>query len=118
MFILKRDLGETKDITLRGVNKELYDQFTTLSKKSGTSVGHFFSSILEGFIRNPWRLHGLRRFGHGHVYGKKPEKISDLDKLIVTKKDLVAAGENTMFRFSNINELIFDSDIDAVTMVK
>ncbi|MHA1211541.1 MAG: hypothetical protein ACTSSH_03680, partial [Candidatus Heimdallarchaeota archaeon] len=38
--------------------------------------------------------------------------------LIVTKKDLVAAGENTMFRFSNINELIFDSDIDAVTMVK
>ena len=33
MFIVKHQFEDMKDITLRGVNKELYDQFTAFAKK-------------------------------------------------------------------------------------
>lgn len=115
MFVVKKDLGEIKDITIRGVNKELYEQFTVYAKKHGLSAGDAFDSIVM-IDKQPWRRFISR---HGHPrHGKAPEIIRDLDKLVVTKQDLVSAGENTMFLFSKITDLTFEKDVDASTLVK
>lgn len=115
MFVMKKDLGEMKDITLRGVNKELYEQFTVHAKKHGLSAGDAFDSIVM-IDKQPWRRfisrHGPRRLG------KAPEIIRDLEKLVVSKKDLISAGKETLFLFSKINELTFEKDVDATTLIK
>ncbi|NHK31899.1 MAG: hypothetical protein FK730_11145 [Asgard group archaeon] len=118
MFIVKHQFDDMKDITLRGVNKELYDQFTAFAKKVGASTGIVFTNILIGYIHQPWRIHGSSRGRKPLRQGIIPEMISDLDKLSITKTDLTAAGESTMYLFSNIKELIFEKDVDAITLVK
>lgn len=115
MFVVKKDIEEMKDITLRGVNKELYEQFTVHAKKHGLSAGDAFDSIVM-IDKQPWRRHFSRH--RPPLYGKAPEIIRDLEKLVVSKKDLISAGENTMFLFSTINELTFEEDVDAPTLVK
>jgi hypothetical protein len=118
MFIVKHQFDDMKDITLRGVNKELYDQFTAFTKKVGISTGIVFSNILIAYIHQPWRMHGSRRRRSPHHHGVIPETISDLDKLTITKTDLTAVGDATMFLFSHIKELNFEKDVDAFTLVK
>ena len=98
MFVVKQDVGEKKDITIRGVNKSLYELFTTFSKKQGLSTGDAFNYILLGSIKQPWRIHGLRGRGPA-CKGIQPEIISNLATLVVSKKDLISAGEKTMFLF-------------------
>jgi hypothetical protein len=115
MFIVKHQFDDMKDITLRGVNKELYDQFTSFVKKIGAATGVVFTNVLISFLHQPWRMHGRRK---APMFGAPPENISDLDKLTITKSDLTAAGESTMYLFSNIKELIFEKDVDASTLVK
>ena len=114
MFVIKKEPEDMKDITIRGVNKELYEQFTIHAKKHGLAAGDAFDSIIM-IDKQPWR----RYIRHRHPYhGKIPEIIRDLEKLIVSKKDLVAAGEDTVFLFSEINELIFEKDVDITTLLK
>ena len=118
MFMFKDDSDEKKDITLRGVNKELYEHFNEFRLKIGSSAGEAFSALLFTNLRQPWSMHGFRRYGGHRRTGIIPEKICDLEKLRITKKDLISAGEKTMFLFRNINELIFEQDVDVPTLVK
>ena len=118
MFVLKQEFDDGKDITIRGVNKELYNQFTEQRTKLGFSAGQAFSSIISLEFHRPWSLHGIRRPGGPMPHGSKPEIIRDLEKLSVSKKDLVSTGEKTMFLFRNIADLIFDEDVDGTTLVK
>ncbi|NPE06646.1 MAG: hypothetical protein GNW80_00050 [Asgard group archaeon] len=115
MFVVKKDIGEMKDITLRGVNKELYEEFTVHAKKHGLSAGDAFDGIIM-IDKQPWRKFIDRHRPPRH--GKAPEIIRDLEKLVVSKKDLISAGEKTMFLFSKINDLTFEKDVDAATLVK
>ncbi len=115
MFVIKKELEDMKDITLRGVNKELYEQFMIHAKKHGLSAGDAFDSIIM-IDKQPWRR-WISRQRH-RLHSKAPEIIRDLEKLVVSKKDLVAAGEKTVYLFSEINELVFEKDVDAVTLVK
>ena len=115
MFVVKEDLGEKKDITIRGINKVLYGEFTVHAKKHGLSAGDAFDGIII-YDKQPWRRHFRRH--RPHIFGKAPETIRDLEKLVVSKKDLISAGEETVFLFSKINELIFEKDVDATTLVK
>ncbi len=120
MFVIKKEFNNSedkKDITLRGVNKELYERFTTHGKKHGLSTGDALNNILQ-LADQPWRIHHFRRHARMPRFGVIPEKIADLEKLIVTKNDLTAAGEKTIYLFKNIKELIFDKDVDAATLVK
>jgi len=118
MFKENENKDEKKDITLRGVNRELYDRFSEHRTAGGVSAGNAFSELVNIHLRQPWMLHGFRRFGRKPRSGILPEKISDLDELNVTKKDLTSAGEKTMFLFRNIKKLSFDVDVDALTLVQ
>jgi hypothetical protein len=115
MFVVKKDSGEMKDITLRGINKELYEQFTVHSKKHGLSAGDAFDSIVM-IDKQPWRRIISRHRPPHHR--KAPEIIRDLDRLVVSKQDLISAGDSTLFLFSKIKDLIFEKDVDAPTLVK
>lgn len=119
MFVYnEEDDEEKKDITLRGVNKELYDQFNEYRLKLGFSAGQAFDSLLFTVIRQPWRMQGVRSKKTFQHPGVKPEIIRDLDQLKITKKDLTSAGEKTMFLFRNISNLIFEKDVDGATLAK
>jgi len=118
MFVIRQEFDDGKDITIRGVNKELYKQFTEQRTKLGFSAGQAFSSIISLEFYRPWSVHGIRHHGGPKRHGAKPEIIRDLDKLNVTKKDLVSTGEKTMFLFRNIADLIFDEDVDSTTLAK
>lgn len=110
--------GERKDITLRGVDKELYDQFVILAKKRGSSIGTAFSHIILWSLKkrdaSPKEMFGRSK----HHRGRKPEVIEDIEKLVVSKEDLTAAGKRTKFLFKNIGKLIFDKTVDNETLVK
>lgn len=118
MFTENENKDEKKDITLRGVNRELYDRFSEYRTAGGISAGNAFSELVNIHLRRPWMLHGFRRFGFKPRIGVSPEKISDLDELNITKNDLASAGEKTMFLFRNIKKLSFAADVDALTLVK
>ena len=120
MFVIRREFDESdekKDITLRGVNKELYESFTTQAKKHGLSTGDAVNNILL-LADHPWRIHHFRRHAKQPRFGITPEKVIDLEKLVVSKKDLTAAGEKTIYLFRNIKELVFEKDVDAAILVK
>ncbi len=118
MFAGKHEFDDGKDITIRGVNKDLYDQFTEQRTKHGVSAGQAFSDIISIEFHRPWSIHGIRQHGRPPRHGTKPETIRDLEKLKVSKKDLTSAGEKTMFLFRNIQDLVFAEDVDAITLVK
>jgi len=118
MFTEKADTNEKKDITLRGVNKELYNRFSADRMVRGTSAGEAFSELVYSYLREPWRLHGFRKYGRKFRPGVKPEKVSDIEELYITKKDLTSAGEKTMFLFRNIKKLTFAADVDGTILAK
>ncbi|MBN1329442.1 MAG: hypothetical protein JXA54_08210 [Candidatus Heimdallarchaeota archaeon] len=118
MFVYHENDEEKKDITLRGVNKELYDQFNEYRLKWGFSAGQAIDSLLFTAMRQPWRMQGVRTRKTFQHPGVKPEIISDLDYLKVAKRDLTSAGEKTMFLFRNIIDLVFDKDVDGATLAK
>jgi len=117
MFAIRQEFDDGKDITIRGVNKNLYDQFTGQRTKHGVSAGQAFSEIITIEFHRPWSIHGIRRHGRPPIHGTKPEIISDLEKLKVSNKDLTSAGDKTMFLFRNIKDLTFDEDVDAAILV-
>ncbi|MFW9924985.1 MAG: hypothetical protein ACFFDW_17055, partial [Candidatus Thorarchaeota archaeon] len=119
MYSIKsNESEEKKDITIRGVNKELYDTFSEMRTKQGISTGEAFDSLVTIYLKQPWRIHGFRRFGAQKLFGVKPEIISDIDQLKVSKNDLTAAGERTMFLFRHISNLVFEKDVDGQIIAK
>jgi hypothetical protein len=118
MFANNQKFDDGKDITIRGVNKELYDKFTLQRTRHGVTAGQAFTDIITIEFHRPWSIHGIRQHGRPMLHGAKPEIISDLEKLKVSKKDLTSAGEKTMYLFRKINELTFTEDVEATTLVK
>jgi len=118
MFQHKDEEEEKKDITIRGVNKLLYEAFTTYSRKQGLSAGQAFNLMLTVALKQPWKAHGFRRFKPPIKMGITPEIISNVDHLVISKKDLLAAGEKTMFLFRNIKRLVFTEDVDTQVLLK
>jgi hypothetical protein len=109
---------EQKDITLRGVDKELYDQFVILAKKRGSSTGTAFSHIISWNLRQKDFSPGSLVRRPMHKSRQKPEIIQDIEKLVVSKDDLVAAGDKTMFLFKDIGRLIFDESVDKEILLQ
>ncbi|MHA1865717.1 MAG: hypothetical protein ACTSVB_06180 [Candidatus Heimdallarchaeaceae archaeon] len=105
---------ESKDVTIRNVDTELYDQFSTYAKKEGLTTGELFNILFSGFIDqniSPLRL--VRRRTHRIKSHERPEVISDMDELTISRKDLeVLKGKKTFF-FIRINNLVFNEDVDG-----
>ncbi|MHA1205100.1 MAG: hypothetical protein ACTSRR_10910 [Candidatus Heimdallarchaeaceae archaeon] len=105
---------ELKDVTIRNVDSELYDQFSTYAKKEGLTTGQLFNILFAGFIdQNISPFRSARKRFHPIKRHERPEVISDIEELTITRKDLeVLKGKKTFF-FIRINNLVFSEDVDG-----
>ncbi|MBD3189779.1 MAG: hypothetical protein GF308_04005 [Candidatus Heimdallarchaeota archaeon] len=110
--------GETKDVTLRGVDKKLYEQFVESARKFGLSTGDAFNNLVFFMIKQPWLMHGPPLPRKERSRSPPPEVIKGLESLVVSKKDLTEAGEDAVFLFKDIGQLIFAKDVDGPTLIK
>ena len=100
-----------KTITIRGIDKELYERYMALTKVFAHSTGFMFSRLISLYKND-------RDIELRHIRKSKRENeptleiIKDLDKLKVTKNDLQEAGDNIKYFFKNIKNLEFTSDVD------
>ncbi|MHA1556882.1 MAG: hypothetical protein ACTSPM_08110 [Candidatus Heimdallarchaeota archaeon] len=110
----------SKVVTIRDLDKELFERFSSLTKAWGKNTGTIFTNIIKNFLaRNGSNVYlppledNLRRRDFKHL-----ELIENEEELIVSKKDLTLLPDNVKFYFSNIKKLVIAEDIDTVTLLK
>jgi len=113
-----------KDITIRGVNSDLYDRAAEIARRTGKTIGEIINESLALFLD---LTEGLRTGIQPIVEGAKeagrkletglsatvPVMIASLDELEVTKADLEQFGKRVVFQ--NIGRLVFADDVDQET---
>jgi len=111
----------SKTVTIRDVNKELYEHFTTLATRFGDNLGQVFSRLIQSYGKpyNPlFLLPGARaRFAMLHDHSSI-EVIRDCDELVISKSDLEEAGADLHYIFRNIGHLVFDESVDNRTLMR
>jgi len=112
---------ETKDVTIRGVDRILYDEFTFLAKSRGINVGKFFNhgmQVLTSQTRPPFvkYLHSKKHRTHRREM-ERPEVVSNLKELTISAKHLAEAGNVTFF-FKEIEKLEFDETVTSEILSK
>ncbi|MHA1441568.1 MAG: hypothetical protein ACTSPK_06885, partial [Candidatus Heimdallarchaeota archaeon] len=108
-----------KVITIRELDKELFEQFTSLTKTWGKNVGEIFSRILENFLEigstnifMPSFEERLKQMNCTYL-----EVIENLDELTIQKQDLISLPKGVKLYFYNIKRLIFSEDINTPTLL-
>lgn len=110
----------SKIVTIRDLDKELFERFSSLTKVWGKNTGTIFTNIIKNFLaRNgsnvflpPLENH-FRRLNFEYL-----EIIENEEELLITKKDLTLLPDNVKFYFSNIKKLVIAEDIDTTTLLK
>jgi|Deesub1362B_J571_1020462.scaffolds.fasta_scaffold00005_27 predicted DNA-binding protein len=97
-------------VSIRGVDKELYQQLSAFAKEVGKTVGEVINEAMAIFIS---LKEGLSEAGGKFV--EELEKtistyIGNIDEISVSKEDLQDIKGSIIFR--NIGKLIFTDDID------
>ncbi|MFW9916189.1 MAG: hypothetical protein ACFFGZ_11335 [Candidatus Thorarchaeota archaeon] len=114
----QRRSGEEKTITIRGVDKKLYEEFIGLTKPWGRNIGFAFSRVISHYGKSHPFASGphfvIRRI---HKPSPSLEVIEGLDDLTVSKNDLIEAG-NVKYCFKSIKNLVFDEEIDNRTLLQ
>ncbi len=110
----KERLRSLKNITIRGINPDLYDEFTqrvkTLNLSIGDAVNRMMTDIIEDFNGTFPQLSARGTFGK---LALEKAYIAHHDKLSISKRDLEEA--NTVFYFQHIDQLIIEPDVDLET---
>ncbi len=110
----------SKVVTIRDLDKELFERFSSLTKVWGKNTGTIFTNIIKNFLAGngsnvflpPLENH-FRRKNFEHL-----EIIENEEELIINKKDLTSLPDNVKFYFSNIRKLVIAEDIDTTTLLK
>jgi hypothetical protein len=115
-----RDSGsEKKTVTIRGVDKHLYDQFVSLAGLTGSNIGHIFSFAIQSYTKDTHMF--FPRHFRRIVIHKQPEEsielIDNQSELILSKADLTSAGNHVSYMFKNIDRLVFDESVDNSTLL-
>ena len=118
--------NEKKVITVRGVEKDLYERIIQVARDSGRTVGEVINDAIRTFLAFSERIQGKidettqKAIGIGKAFvegyneaGRNILIISDLEELRVNKNEIVSAGKPISFR--NIKKLILE-DIDQDTI--
>ena len=110
----KERIYRLKNITIRGINPDLYDEFTqrvkTLNISIGDAVNRMMTDIIEDFNGTFPQLSAKGTFGKLTL---EKAVIAHHDTLSISKHDLEEA--NTVFYFEHIDELTIESDVDLET---
>ncbi|MFQ5978079.1 MAG: hypothetical protein ACE5OZ_08120 [Candidatus Heimdallarchaeota archaeon] len=110
-------IGDEKTITVRGVDKTLYDQLTRLIKVWGRNMGFAFTHLLRHYRKDLPFFFGSHMIKKGHRdFFPSLEIIEGEEELRISKNDLTEVG-NVKFVFKAIQKLIFSDDIDNKTLL-
>jgi len=94
----KGDVLEMTDVTIRGIDDEVYSKFAAEAKKNGKAIGELTTEVMRSFVDR----------GSPKIY-----KIQNIDSLTVSKVDLESM--DGLVAFTNIDELEFMEDVDWAT---
>ncbi|QIW25221.1 hypothetical protein EWF20_14425 [Sulfolobus sp. S-194] len=115
-----------KTITIRGVNRDLYERMVNIARNSGKTVGEVMNQAMMTFLGLAGKvgekiddatqkaINVGKAFVEGYnEAGKNIFIVSDLEELRITKNEIIGLGKPISFR--NIKRLILD-DIDQQTI--
>lgn len=115
-----------KTITIRGINRDLYERMVNVARNSGKTVGEVMNQAMMTFLGVAGRVGEKideatqktisvgKAFIEGYnEVGKNIYVVSDLEELRVSKNEIMTLGKPVSFR--NIRRLILD-DIDQQTI--
>ncbi len=111
------DLKRMKNVTIRGIDSEIYDEFSSsiksLKMNIGEAITQMMQDVMEDFGDTFPSLSAKESLGK-----LKRDRISikALDTLRISKKDLEEAGAQV--KFSHVGKLIFEPDVDLATFNK
>ncbi|GGP21452.1 hypothetical protein GCM10007981_13330 [Thermocladium modestius] len=111
--------GEKKQVTIKGVDKELYERAVQLSREMGMTAGELVNKALRAVISLTdaatktvaGAAQAVGETGKAFTEGARGVKvITGVDELTVTKADLQAVDSPISFR--GIRRLEFADDVD------
>ncbi|WP_338056334.1 hypothetical protein [Sulfurisphaera ohwakuensis] len=115
-----------KTVTIRGVNRDLYERMVNIARNSGKTVGEVMNQAMMTFLGLAGKvgekideatqkaINVGKAFVEGYnEAGKNIFIVSDLEELRITKNEIIGLGKPVSFR--NIKRLILD-DIDQQTI--
>ncbi len=97
-------------ITIRGINRELYNKAVSAARELGMSVGDFINRALSLFLST---VEGVKATHEGFVEGVQRQLglyVGDIEELDVSSDDLKSV--TTAVTFRNIKKLRFDKSVD------
>jgi len=83
------------DVTIRGIDDDVYARFAAEAKRRGLAIGELTTQMMQAALQESSRP----------IY-----KICNLDELSVSKRDLESMDGPVIF--SNIDSLEFDEDVE------
>lgn len=117
-----------KTVTVRGVDKDLYEKAVLTARETGRTVGEVINQALTSFLGITNKasrtidqiIQGAKDTGKSFIMGYEDAKknvtvISDLDELTVTKEEIIQSGK--MLSFRNIKKLTLDIDQNTLNYI-
>jgi len=105
------DEKENKDIiSIRGVNKDLYQKLSAYAKEAGMNIGEVINNAMAAFLAT---IEGIRTTSRELIEGIQKGMniyIGDIDELKVEARDLEEVENLVILR--NIKKLEISEDID------
>ncbi len=93
---LTRRGSKMTDVTIRGIDDDVYARFAAEAKRKGIAIGELTTSVMRDYV--------------DASSGKSAYHITDLTQLTVSKTDLESV--DGLVSFSDIEMLEFDDDVD------
>ena len=110
----------SKVVTIRELDKKLFEQFVSLTKTWGKNTGTIFSKILSNYLESggsnifmPAFEERLKELDCNYL-----EIVENVADLTIQKKDLISLPDDVKFHFRNIEKLVLHEDIDTTTLLK
>lgn len=118
---------EKKTVTIRGIDKKLYEMATETARKTGKTVGEVVNESLRLFFTATGKLGQVADETVSRVYGLKDsliagfkegkgevQVVSNVDELVVTKDEIASLGKKVAFQ--NVRRLVLqdltDEDVE------
>ncbi|MBN1329061.1 MAG: hypothetical protein JXA54_06270 [Candidatus Heimdallarchaeota archaeon] len=111
----KQITNTSKVVTMRDLDKELFEQFSSLTKTWGKNIGEIFSRLLKNFLELGSTSIFIPSFENRlkQLQCTSLEVIENLDELLIDALDLSSLPKGVKFFFNNIQHLVFSDTITA-----
>ena len=111
------DLTKMKNVTIRGIDSEIYDEFSSSIKSLKMNIGEAITQMMQDVLKDfDDTFPNLSAKGSLGKLKKDRLSISALEQIRISRRDLEEAGAE--IRFTHVGKLIFEPDVDLATFNK